>query len=359
MANRRVGMQLALCGACFVVSSVTAAPMHGQNATEQSRLAIVLPLELIAGQPATFAILTADGHVAPGTKVVLSNGQVVTTDESGRAHFLVPSDTGVMFARISDTEVREAADVLPQASSDSGLQATEIPKMVSIENHFAIGGNGFQGDADRNRIAIDGKAVFVLGSSPVQLIVMPAANQPPGPAKLTITEGLAETVTDLTLVNIVLMNSSNAEIHRGSKMEIVLLARGTEEPLNLKIQNLNPQTVQLAHGSEAYVRTTGGPGNSALLQLKGENAGSFSFAIGLESPSAEANVPVARDFLAAAQKAAAQDMTNRIEKILRRLRGKNIEVVKIRNDLQQMLAQHGSDDFRALIRASLRALHGE
>lgn len=342
----------------FSAFGLIAAPMHAQSADPQNQYAIILPLKLIAGQPATFAVLTADGHVAKGTKVVLSNGEVVTTDESGRAHFLVPSDVGVMFARIPGTEVREAADVLPQASSNGNLQVTQIPKMVSLENHFAINGHGFRGDADRNRITMDGKAVFVFASSPIQLIVMPAANLSPGQANLTITEGAAETVTDVTLIDIASLSSSNPQIRSGKRTEIVLLARGTESPLNLRIQSLSPQTVQFVQGSEAYVRTTGGLDNSAVLQLKGEGAGPFSFAISLESTSEKANVSVARDFLAAAQKTAEPNVANRIQKILRRLRAKNIDLAKVRNDLQQTPAQ-GSGDFQALIRASRRALNDE
>lgn len=350
--------RLTIWSLTFATLGLISAPIHAQNPDQQDQYSIILPLELIAGHPATIAVLTADGHVAPGTKVVLSSGEVVTTDESGRAHFLAPPDTGVMFARIPGTEVREAADVLPQASSDGSLQVTQIPKMVSLENHFAISGHGFRGDADRNRIAMDGKAIFVLASSPVQLIVMPAANLPPGQASLTITEGVAETVTDVTLVDIVSLSSSNPRIHRRRKTEIVLLARGTEKPLDLKILNLNPQTVELAQGGEAYVRTTGGPDNSAVLQLKGETAGSFSFAISLESVLDQANAPVARDFLEAAQKAAGPDIANRIGKVLRRFHGKNIDLTEIRSDLRQMPAS-GSTDFQALIRASLRALDDE
>jgi len=358
MANGLAG-ELAIWSLGLVALSLVAVPIHPQNMDQQSRHAIILPLELVAGQPATLAVLTADGYIAPNTKVVLSNGQVVTTDESGRAHFLVPLDVGIMFAQILGAEVREAADVLPQPSTDSSLQVTRIPKMVSLENRFAISGNGFEGDADRNRVTMDGRDILVLASSPTQLIVMPAANLPPGPAKLTITEGPAETVTDLTLVALVFMNSSDVKIHRGGRAEIVLLARGTEEPLDLKVQNLSPQTVQFAHANEAYVRTTGGPGNSAVLQLKGKSEGSFTFAISLESAPVKGNVAVARDFLEAAQKMAASDAANRIEKVLKELHGKGIDVAKMRSDLQNIPTQSGSPDFQALIRASLRALNDE
>lgn len=341
------------------ISGLTGAYMDAQSADNQNPRTIILPLELVAGRPATLAVLTVDGHVAHGAKVVLSNGEVVTTDESGRAHFLAPSEVGVLFARIPSTEVSEVTDVLQQASGTDSLQVTSIPKVVSLENYFSIGGRGFQGDADRNQVKIEGKAVLVLASSPVELIVMPALNLTPGLGTVTVTEGAAETVTDITLVNVTALNSLDAQVRSGRRSEIVFLVRGTEEPLNLRIQNLNPETVQLAHRTVHYVRTAGGLDNSAILQFKGRNAGPFSFAITVESAIGKPNAPVARDFLAAAQKVAEPDIANRITKILKKLRGNNIEVAEVQNDLQQILPDASSRDVQALIRASLRVLNSQ
>lgn len=333
--------------------------LYAQSAGNQNPSAIILPLELVASQPATLAVLTADGHVAPGVKVALSNGEVVTTDESGRAHFLAPLEVGLLFARIPNTEVSEVADVLQQASGTDSLQVTSIPKMVSLRNYFSIGGYGFRGDADRNQVKIEGEAVLVLASSPVELVVMPALNLTPGQGTVTVTEGAAETVTDITLVNVTTLNSLDTQVHRGEKGEIVFLVRGTEMPLNLRIQNLNPETAQLAHSTVNYVRTTGGLDNSAILQFKGRNAGLFSFAITVEGVVGKPNAPVAHDFLATAQKVAEPHIADRITKILNRFRGKNIEIVKVQDDLQQLLPDASSRDVQALIRASLRTLNSQ
>src|SRR5579872_7568579 len=82
------------------------------SAPKTSPQSIVLPLELVSGRPATLAVLLADGRIAAGVKLVLSNGEVVTTDESGRAHFLGPPDARILIARILGTEMRAAADVV-------------------------------------------------------------------------------------------------------------------------------------------------------------------------------------------------------------------------------------------------------
>lgn len=329
-----------------------------QNLDQNAKQTIVLPLELVAAQPVTLAVLTEDGRVAPGVKVVLSSGEVVTTDESGRAHFLVPPETGLMFARIPGTEVREAADVLPQGSGSGSLQLAQVPKVVALENHFTVSGSGFQGDADRNRVEVGGKAILVLASSPVQLIVMPPANTPLGPARLMTIEGTTEIATQITFVEVVPSNTS-VQIRRGKRAAIVLRVRGRAEPLDLEIRNLSPQVARFPHGNEVRVRTTGGSDNSAVIRLKGMSAGPFSYAVSLEDISRIANAPVARDFLEVARKIAQPDVANRVDAILKELRGANVDVLKARNRLHRISNEGGSGDFQALIRAACRALDGE
>lgn len=320
---------------------------------------IILPLELIASEPATLAVLMANGRVAPGVNVVLSSGEVVTTDESGRAHFLAPPDRGVMFARIPGTAVREAADVLPEGSAGGSAQPARIPRLVSLANCFAIDGEGFQGDADRNRIEVSGKPILVLASSPVQLVVMPPAHALPGEADLTLVEGTKETATQVTFVDVIRSNASDGQIHRGKKASVILRALGTTEPLELDVRNLSPQVVQFQHGNEVRLQTAGGSDNSAVIQWKGKSAGTFSFAVTLESTSTGANAPVARDFLEAARKIVAPDPARGVESILEQLRANHVDGEKVRDDLQQISTQNGSEDFRALMRAARRAISGE
>jgi hypothetical protein len=329
-----------------------------QNLDQNAKQTIVLPLELVAAQPATLAVLTANGHVAPGVKVVLSSGEVVTTDESGRAHFLVPPETGLMFARIPGTEAREAADVLPRGSGSGSLQLAQIPTVVSLENRFAVSGGGFQGDADLNRVEVAEKAILVLASSPVQLIVMPPASAPPGPASLVLIEGTTEIAAKITLVDVVSSGSSDRQIRRGKKTTILLHLRGTAEPVDLVIRDLSPQVAQFPHRNEVSVRTTGGSNNSAIVLLKGISTGSFSYAVSLENTSTTANAPVVRDFLEAARKIAQPDVANRLGAVLKELRAGSVDVVKARNGLQGV-SNEGSADFQALIRAARRALAGE
>src|SRR5580704_15607040 len=61
---------------------------------------IVLPQKMRAGDPATLGVLDAAGRMTAGAVVVLSTGQKVTTDSTGRALFVAPSEPGVMTAKI-------------------------------------------------------------------------------------------------------------------------------------------------------------------------------------------------------------------------------------------------------------------
>lgn len=318
---------------------------------------IVLPLELVAGEPATLAVLTSDGHVAPAIKLVLSTGQVLTTDESGRAHFLAPLRTGPLFARILESEVREAADVLlPQPSSD-GLQLMHVPVAATPGHTLTIGGSGFDGNADGNSVDIGGKRTLVLASSPFQLIITPPANTA-GPTKLLVMRDDSEVTANLTFVNITAISSSDTQFRPGKKAVIRLLVQGTAAPVKLRIQNQSPQIAQFDGGDDLFVRTTGGPENSIDIRVKGLVTGRFSYSVRLENEYRQAGMQVTSDFLQAAEKIAAPDARAKIDSISKELQRKGANWEKLAKELYSMENSSRSADFQALIRAAERSLSG-
>lgn len=356
--KKRSNAALLLATVPLFATAVVSVAQDANLTSKSIRETIVLPLELVADQPATLAVLAANGHVAPGVTVTLSSGEAVTTDESGRAHFLAPPDAGVVFAQVSGTELREAADVLSQVANN-GTRLTAVPRFVSVEDSFVVTGAGFQGDADRNRVEAGGKTVLVLASSPVQLILMPPDDILPGPTKFSVFEGAAELDAQATFVNVVSSVSSDAPIRPGEKIGLMLSVHGTSNPLELEITNLTPQLIAFAHGSGALVRTAGGPSNTAMIQVKGLNAGPFSFAVGLEDNSAKTDMPLARVFLEAARKIAPADVAKRLVHIERSLLKGNADTTKSRDELARVSHHGTSQDFQALIRAARRALSGE
>lgn len=319
---------------------------------------IALPLELIADEPATIAVLGSDGHVAPGVKIVLSSGQVLTTDESGRAHFLVPPQTGPLFARILGSEIRVAADVLPEQPSERDFQLAQVPKMASVSDRLVITGSGFEGDADKNSVEIDGTRALVLASSPAQLLAMPPADTVLGPATVLLTEGNSEATANLIFVSIIPMSSSYMQVRRGKTSTIALLVQGTVEPVSLKVRDLTPQVSQFEGNDTLFVRTIGGPDNSAIIRIKGLAAGQFSYSVRLEADYRRADAPVASDFLRAAERMANTDVSKKIKSILTELKRKNPDSMKLLEDLQNLAGFDGPSDFRALICAAERSLGG-
>lgn len=333
--------------------------MRAQN-NGQSGEGIVLPLEMVAKRPATLAVFDATGHVAAGVEIVLSDGETVTTDESGRAHFLAPPDAGVMFARIVDSQIRDAADVLEQRVSPSvpDLQISAAPKIASLKERIAIRGRGFQGDADQNRVTLDGRPALILASSPVELIIAPPVNLAPGSARLILREGKEKVTREIAFVQVSSSISSSAKIQRGRKFKMVLRVNGTAEPVQLNVTNMSPGTVQFSKKEQIRVRTSGGADNSARITAKGIGVGAFWYSAKLVSGTGEANLPVARDFLEAARKAGSDDLEKRIRKILRKLKtAKTAGDAQV--ELRKLQGRAGVSGLQALIQAVRRALCGK
>jgi len=318
---------------------------------------IVLPLELVSGQPATLAVLSADGRIVAGVKLVLSNGQVVTTDESGRAHFLGPPDAGVLIARISGTEIRAAADVLHRPTAGK-LEIAAAPAMVALKERFIIAGNGFHGDADRNQVELDGKRAFVLAASPTELVILASSKAVPGSVRLAVKTGKSEASAQTALVD-VLSDAIRDNVRPGKKGKLVLRITGTTQSVGLDVQNMSPEIVAFKHGARAHVRTSGGTDNSATIEVKGLRAGNFSYAATLEPEAESANVQATRDFLQAADKLVNGDEKRHIGNILAKVSPGHVDVRGARKAFAKITAANSSSDLQALIRAAGEALNGQ
>lgn len=352
-------MTRGLCAAWLLLTAaiLTSAMPGAQAAVQALPEQIVLPLELVSGQPATLAVLSADGRVVAGIKLVLSNGEVVTTDESGRAHFLGPPDAGVLIARILGTEIRAAADVVHRPAAEK-LEIAMVPAMVALKERFIVTGNGFQGDADRNQVELDGKPSFVLAASPNELVIVPSLKTAPGNVQLAVKSGASEVSAQTALVD-VLPDTTHDIVKPGKKGKLVLRVSGTTQSVELDVQNLSPGIVELKHGERMHVRTTGGADNSATVEVKGRRAGDFWYAVTLEPKSDPPNAEVARDFLQAADKLADGDEKQHIARILTKLRSGHTDIGGARREFAKIATANSASDLQALIRAAGEALNGE
>ncbi|HVA17337.1 MAG TPA: IPT/TIG domain-containing protein [Candidatus Dormibacteraeota bacterium] len=352
-------MTRGLCAAWLLLIAalpIVVAP-GAQSPVQSSPEQIVLPLELIAAEPATLAVLSPDGRVESGVKLVLSNGEVVTTDESGRAHFLGPPDAGILIARIPGTEICAAADVLHRASAEK-LETATVPAMVALKDRFTVDGNGFSGDADRNQVELDGKPALVLTASPTELVILASSKTAPGSVRLAVKTGANEVSAQTTLVD-VLPDTTHDIVRPGKKGKLVLHVSGTTQPVELDVQNMSPGIVTFKHGDRQHVRTHGGADNSATVEVKGRRAGDFSYAVTLEPKLGVANVEAARDFLQAADKLANGDVKRHIDRILTKLRSGHTDIGGARKEFAKISTANSASDLQALIRAAGEALNGE
>ena len=62
---------------------------------------LLLPRRIVSGERATLAVLDVNGRLTPGVTVNFSNGDRLTTDQTGRALFVAPLNPGVIFGSIA------------------------------------------------------------------------------------------------------------------------------------------------------------------------------------------------------------------------------------------------------------------
>ena len=252
---------------------------------------LLLPRRAAAGERATLAVLDVNGRLTPGVTVAFSTGARVTTDSTGRAVFTVPPATGRFSASISRRPGRVPFAVLSPSgnAAASGVAQTApppltvraVPRFASLTDRFEITGTGFCGEADANQVLIAGRPALVLAASSLALTILPPEGLAAGPAEVSLGCGdRAAAPFTLSIVSLELVASSTP-LAPGERRELVLLVHGTSERIPLEARNLAPETAGLTGGNPVRLPSTGGPENSARLELRGRRRGSFLISIRL------------------------------------------------------------------------------
>jgi hypothetical protein len=292
-----------------------------QEQQKASAAEIVLPPQLETEKPATLAVLDSEGRLMVGITVVLSNGKRVTTDSTGRARFVVTSEPGTFSAEVEGGGVRASADVLAmQTALPEGIVVTNYPHVAAVQDHIAVRGAGFRGDADLNRVTLQGQPALVLASSTVSLVMMAGPNATPGPADFVVE------VSDhkcgplpLTLVSLEIEGPAG-KLARGKKSQLILHIRGTEEKLALALRNLSPESVELIGGNMQRVVSSGGSQNKANVGMRGVREGEFSVSVRLvPTASGAPDLALVRRELLAARGMAAGEWVARMDGTIQRL----------------------------------------
>jgi hypothetical protein len=247
---------------------------------------LLLPRQLVSGERATLAVLDVNGRLTPNVAVSFSNGDHLKTDATGRALFVAPLTTGVIFGSIDGRAGRVTSSV-HSATQTTGaeIEVLSAPRIASISDRFDVMGHGFCGDADANSVAIDGQKALVLASSPMSLVILPPPDANPGEANIKISCAKHDALLfPMTFVELALEADTSPLAH-GAHRALRVRVTGSAAKLVLEARNLAPDIAELVGGNPAKQASSGGPDNVADFEVIGRKKGSFLISIRLLSPN--------------------------------------------------------------------------
>jgi hypothetical protein len=313
---------------------------------------IVLPPRLVADRPATLAVLGIDGRLAEGVIVDLGSHSGidvrVKTDKTGRAAFLVPTDTSVLIAKASGASAAALIDPPnpPQA-------AISLPPVASQQDAFPMCGGGFHGEVEANHVKLSDDPALILAASPECLAILAGPRAVPGTAKISIETGPATEYTVTTTLVALHFDPPMPPLVPGQKSHLVLHVQGSDRPLDILVENKTPGVLRFIRGDAQRLPTSGGAQNVATIEIQTISTGDFSFhARLLPSPDPE----TARRYLDAAAKIAPKDLQHQVQGLANRLQHNPRDAQKVLGEIQKILSFTMEGDFRTLLDSARAAL---
>lgn len=313
---------------------------------------IILPPKVVAGHPATLAILGADGRLAPNVAVVIGEGQSLKTDATGRAFFTAPATPGVLFAEASGASAVALVDETPAPNTQAVKEDLTVAPVISLRDRFPICGGGFRGDADANHVTMNGDRALIVASSPECLIVLPSPRATPGAANLTVDSSGTQRNATTTLVSLQFEAPQAAPVP-GQRSELTVHVEGSDAPLDLTIQNETPGVLEFLKGDTQEVKTTGGSRNIAQVKISAVRSGDYSFNAKL-IPSPDISAAV--QYLRAAVPLAPKALQHRVNDAASRVATHPKDREKVRQDLERMISTTIPGHFRTLLEAARTAI---
>lgn len=310
---------------------------------------IVLPPKLMAAHTATLAVFGFDGRLAPGIVVVLSDGESVTTDHTGRAHFTAPARATFLLARVEGVT---AATLIDPAVGANEPKTVTSPPIASIHDNFWLCGPGLQGDANADSVSINGHPALVLAASPECLVVLPPPQASSGPAFVSVNAPGVHWTASITFVSLA-FDRPHPALLPGQEGRLAVRVDGSPAKLKIKIENASPGVLRFSRGDVQQVRTGGGANNSASIKVQAIRSGDFSFRAHIVPPP---DPGIAASYLRAAAPLAPRNLRLIVEKLAHRLERHRHNVKSERRDLVRVLDQSIPGDFRTLLSAAYSAL---
>ena len=358
-----------------LASAISSAPARPQVPTGVPQT-IVLPAILIAGQPATLAVLDARGALVPAADVGLSNGAKVTTDDTGRAIFSAPPQTGILTARIIETGLDFTTTVLalpqgapidpPAANKTSSSPRLRYPRLIVLHDRFAIQGSGFSGDADFNRVVLNNLPALVLAASPVSLIVMPNPHVALGPAELMAgNAGSRPAPLSVTVLSLQVAGPP-ASLSGAEKSVLTVSVNGSSERLPVEVRNLSPDVVTLARGNVQRLSTSGGSLNIARVEFAAVKPGGYSVSARIGPMAHSPDIEAVRRQLLAARQLADPGWQTRLDRVIRRIEDDQQHfrethpnrVTRLRQEFERLLRDRPQENVAAFLRLAAQSLGG-
>jgi hypothetical protein len=337
-----------IAGGWFLFACAPAARAQASAATTWT-VSVVLPSRLVAGQPATLAVLGVDGRLADGITVDVGEGQRVKTDKSGRAFFTAPTDVTVLIVSAAGSS---AAALIDAPTTGMGEQAAILAPVVSQVDRFSVCGGGFRGDVDANRVSINGDRAFVLAASPECIVVLASPRALPGAAKLLIETPVGQWTATTTLASLH-FDPPLPPLVPEKRSKLALHVQGTDQALRVWVENQTPGVLRFLRGDRQEVLTSGGSENSAEIEVQAIATGDFSFhGRILASPDAG----LARRYLSAAESIAPKDAQHAVKNLVERLTHHPDETQKVWRDAEAIVSTTMAGDFRTLMECAAAAL---
>jgi hypothetical protein len=323
---------------------------------------IVLPQKMVAGAPATLAVLDAAGRMLPKVVVELPGGQKVTTDATGRALFTAPSEPGILTAQIPGQGITASAPVVqspdPELRTSAGIPPTAVrmlayPHFISLHDRFTMEGAGFRSEAEANRVFLADQACLVLASSPVSLVVLPGLHIPVGAINLRVNVAGHDAGPN-PVVMVLLEFSGPAEApNAGAQGRLSVRVHGTGERLAVEVRNGSPEIIQFPRGNLERVTTSGGERNAAEIETKFLATGDYTVTARLiPTDSGLPDLEAARQKLVAARALATGSWAARADRLIRRIDRAPQDIAQIRTELERMLNDKPSGQFAFLLESA-------
>ena len=319
---------------------------------------IVLPPVLVAGQPATLAVLDVQGRPAPEMTITLSGDVTLKTDATGRAAFTAPNEQGVLRAALPDgTAAASATIIAAPPQPPAGLRIDSVARVLQLRDRFTVRGIGFHGIADENRLLLAGAPAALLAASPVALVALPNPATPLGETKLALEAGGLTAATEPVSVVSIVLSADRANGRPGEKGEIRVSVLGTTEPLSFEVRARPPERIELARGNPSRGRTSGGAENRASIAFTFREPGEFFLEVRrVAEPLGLPDTEAAKRELQQALELAPSGWKKRVESVLKLVERHPQDVAEARDAIEKLLAKKPEGAFGRHLEAAWKIL---